>query len=79
LFIGDALGSQSPGWAKSEMEIGKSLDGLIKAAQGRVFIATFASNVGRVIQIIQSAIAHNRVVFVTGRSMLNIVDICSQL
>ncbi|MEI8009072.1 MAG: hypothetical protein WCI00_06975 [bacterium] len=42
-------------------------------------IATFATNIGRVIQIINSAIRYNRVVFLSGRSMINNVDICQQL
>ncbi|MEI7558894.1 MAG: hypothetical protein WCJ45_09290 [bacterium] len=42
-------------------------------------IATFATNIGRVIQIVNSAIRYNRVVFLSGRSMINNVDICQQL
>jgi ribonuclease J len=42
-------------------------------------IATFATNIGRVIQVINSAIKYNRVVFLSGRSMINNVDICQQL
>ena len=79
LYIGDSLGSDKPGWAKSEREIWATLDSTIRDAQGRVFVATFASNVGRVIQLINSAIKYNRVVFITGRSMLNNVEICQQL
>ncbi|MEI6118616.1 MAG: hypothetical protein WCP92_05325 [bacterium] len=44
-----------------------------------MIIATFATNIGRVIQIINSAIKYNRVVFLSGRSMINNVDICQQL
>jgi len=44
-----------------------------------MIIATFATNIGRVIQIINSAIRYNRVVFLSGRSMINNVDICQQL
>jgi ribonuclease J len=55
------------------------LEDQIKNIKGRIFIATFASNVGRVIQIINSAIKHNRVIFLSGRSMLNHVQICQEL
>lgn len=44
-----------------------------------MIVATFASNVGRVIQLIHSAIKYNRVVFLSGRSMVNNVEICQQL
>lgn len=79
LFIGDALNAHKTWWAKSEKEIGDSLDNLVKNATGRVFVATFASNVGRVIQVVNSALRHNRVVFISGRSMLNNVEICQEL
>ena len=42
-------------------------------------IATFATNIGRVIQIINSAIKYNKVVFLSGRSMINNIDICQEL
>ena len=51
----------------------------IKNTSGRIFIATFASNVGRVIQIVNSAIKHNRVVFVSGRSLVNNIQLCQEL
>ena len=79
LFIGDALGSQNAWWAKSEKSIGESLDGIIKDSKWRMIIATFASNVWRVIQIINSAVRYNRVVFLSWRSMLNNVEICQEL
>jgi ribonuclease J len=44
-----------------------------------MLIATFASNIGRIIQIVQSAIRYNKVVFLSGRSMVNNVEICQQL
>lgn len=79
LYIGDSLGSDRPGWSVSEKVIGKNLDDLIKNTQSRTIIATFASNVGRIIQIINSAIKYNKVVFLSGRSMLNNIEICQEL
>ncbi|MEY3197839.1 MAG: hypothetical protein RL023_566 [Candidatus Parcubacteria bacterium] len=52
---------------------------MIKDAPGRIIVATFASNVGRVIQLINSAIKYNRVVFLSGRSMENNVEICQEI
>ncbi|MFA5747669.1 MAG: ribonuclease J [Candidatus Absconditabacterales bacterium] len=79
LYIGDSLGSQHPGRAKSEKVIGETLDDLIKKTKSRMILATFATNVGRVIQIIKSAIKYNKVVFLSGRSMINNVEICQEL
>lgn len=79
LYIGDSLGSDRPGRSISEKVIGKNLDELIKNTQSRTIIATFASNVWRIIQIINSAIRYNKVVFLSWRSMLNNIEICQEL
>ncbi|USN55681.1 MAG: ribonuclease J [Candidatus Peribacteria bacterium] len=63
----------------SEKEIGDNLHDIIKNTNSRILVATFASNVGRVIQLVDSAIRSNRVVFLSGRSMINNVEICQQL
>jgi ribonuclease J len=55
LYIGDSLWSQKPWFAISEKVVGQNLEKVIKDAKGRLVIATFASNVWRVIQIIESA------------------------
>lgn len=79
LYIGDSLGADKPGWSISEKLIGKNLDELIKNTKSRVIIATFASNVGRIIQIINSAIKYDKIIFLSGRSMVNNVEICQEL
>lgn len=79
LYTWDSLGAQTPGRAKSEKLIWETVEAQIKATPWRIVIATFATNIGRVIQIINSAIKYNRVVFLSGRSMINNVDICQQL
>lgn len=79
LYIWDSLGSAKQGWAPSEKVIGENLARTIKDTEGRIIIATFASNVWRIIQLIQAAIRYNRVVFLSGRSMINNVEICQQL
>lgn len=79
LYTWDSLWAQTPGRAKSEKVIWETVDLEIKNTAGRMFIATFATNIGRVIQVINSAIKYNRVVFLSGRSMINNVDICQQL
>ncbi|MBU1627261.1 hypothetical protein KKB18_07830 [bacterium] len=79
LYIADSLGTNKAGWGLSEKVIGDHIDDIIKSTPARLFIATFASNIGRIIQIINSAIKYNRVVFLSGRSMVNNVEICQQL
>ncbi len=79
LYTWDSLWSQTPGRAKSEKTIWETVDSEIKNTSWRMIIATFATNIGRVIQIINSAIKYNRVVFLSWRSMINNVDICQQL
>lgn len=52
---------------------------MIKNAKGRLIISTFASNVGRVIQIIESAARHGKVVFLSGRSMIGYTEVAAEL
>ncbi len=79
LYIWDSLGSQKKGPTQSERTIGKTLDSIIEKCPGRIVVATFASNVWRVIQLINSSIKNDRVVYLSGRSMINNVEICQEL
>ncbi len=79
LYIGDSLGSQRPGFAISEKVIGQNLDKVIRDAKWRLVISTFASNVGRVIQIIESAARLGKVVFLSGRSMIGYTEVAAEL
>jgi ribonuclease J len=79
LYIWDSLWSNKKWRSLSEKVIGENLETIIKQAEGRLIIATFASNVGRIIQIIQSAMKYDKVVFLSGRSMINNVEICQHL
>ncbi len=79
LYIWDSLWANKKWRSVSEKQIGENLDELIQKTKNRMLIATFASNIGRIIQIVQSAIRYNKVVFLSGRSMVNNVEICQQL
>ncbi len=79
LYIGDSLGCQKQWRAISEKEVGHTIERIVKETDSRIIVATFASNVWRVIQLINSAIKYNRVVFLSGRSMINNVEICEHL
>jgi len=79
LYIWDSLWANKKWRSISEKEIWENLDELIQKTKTRMLIATFASNVWRIIQIVNSAIKANKVVFLSGRSMVNNIEICQQL
>lgn len=69
-----------PGFTLSEKSVGKTLDGLFQEHKNsRIIIATFASNVDRVQQIISTAENYGRKVVVDGRSMVNIISIAREI
>jgi len=76
----DSTNAERPGYTQSEKTVGKTFDHLFtEHASGRIIIATFASNVDRVQQIINSAYKFGRKVVVEGRSMVNVIDTASKL
>ncbi len=76
----DSTNAERPGFTQSEKTVGKTFDTLFEEHKSqRIFVATFASNVDRVQQIINTAYKFGRKVVVEGRSMVNIIDTASQL
>jgi len=76
----DSTNVEEPGTSMSERDVGESFDSLFtKAKDSRIIVATFSSHVNRVQQIINAAVSHGRHVAVTGRSMLNVYGIASEL
>ncbi|MCI6498544.1 ribonuclease J [Lachnospiraceae bacterium HCP1S3_C3] len=76
----DSTNVLRPGFTMSETTIGKTFDHIFaENVERRIIIATFASNVDRVQQIINSAYKYGRKVIVEGRSMVNIITIASEL
>ena len=76
----DSTNAERPGFTPSERTVGKTIDQLFQEhSDTRIIIATFASNVDRVQQIINSAYKHGRKVVVEGRSMVNIIATASEL
>lgn len=79
-LLSDSTNAERPGSTVSESNVGKSLHGLFgDAIQKRIIIATFASNIHRVQQIVNLAKEFNRKVAVSGRSMENVVAIAMEL
>ncbi len=79
LFLCDSTNAELPGVGPSESEVGPTLHRLIRGADGRVVVACFASNVERVQQIIDSAVALGRQVSFVGRSMVRNMGIAREL
>ncbi|OIN82427.1 ribonuclease J [Mycobacterium malmoense] len=79
LFLCDSTNSEIPGVGPSESEVGPTLHRLIRGAGGRVIVACFASNVDRVQQIIDAAVALGRRVSFVGRSMVRNMGIAREL
>ena len=79
LFLCDSTNAEIPGVGPSESEIGPNLHRLIRSAEGRVIVACFASNVARVQQIIDAAVALGRKVSFVGRSMVRNMGIARDL
>ena len=79
-LLAESTNANRPGYTRTERMISESLDSLFKKAeQYRIIIATFASNVNRVQQIIDCAEKHGRKVAFSGRSMINYMDVASKL
>ena len=79
LMMSDSTNAMKSSFTPSEREVGKSLESIIKKAEGRVIIASFASHIHRMQQICDAAVANGRKVVVTGRSMIQNTDIARQL
>jgi len=76
----DSTNAERPGFTMSERTVGKTFDNIFAEHKNtRIIIATFASNVDRVQQIINSAYKYGRKVVVEGRSMVSIITIASEL
>jgi len=71
LLFSDSTYADTVGYTPSERSISETLDRIMANAPGRVIVATFASLISRVQQVIDAATKHDRRVFITGRSMLD--------
>ncbi len=75
LYLGESTNIERPGYTMSETVVGETLEHLFSEnASRRIIIATFASNVHRLQQIIDIAVKFKRKVALSGRSMLNVAD-----
>lgn len=79
LLISDSTNVERPGYTMSERTVGDTFDNIFRGAKGRIIVASFASNIHRVQQIINSAFRYGRKVALVGRSMLNVVNTATKL
>lgn len=79
LLMADSTNIERKGQTISEKSIGKTLEKIISKAEGRVIVATFASNIHRMQQIVNASIEYNRKVAFSGRSMENISAVAMEL
>lgn len=79
LLLSESTNAERPGYTPSESLVGKHIEDAFHKAKQKVFIATFASNVHRLQQVVDAAQATNRKLALLGRSMVNVVRIASEL
>jgi ribonuclease J len=79
LFMVDSTNADVPGFTPLEREIGPVIDSVISKTRGKVVVASFASHVHRVQQVIEAAIANRRKVVFVGRSMVKNMKIAAEL
>ena len=79
LALSDSTNSAISDFSLSEKKVGQQINDIMKNVKGRFIVASFASNLFRVSQILEAAVANGKKVAVFGRSMENVVDIGQQL
>ena len=79
VLLADSTNVERPGYTMSEKTVGDTFNDIFLKAPQRIIVATFASNVHRVQQVIDAAELYNRKVVVSGRSMINTVNVARDL
>ncbi|MFW6306489.1 MAG: ribonuclease J, partial [Bacillota bacterium] len=78
-LFSDSTNVEREGFTLSEKVVGNTIDEIFRGARERIILATFASNIHRIQQVINAALKYNRKVAFTGRSMINNVEIARNL
>lgn len=78
-LLSDSTNAGSPGYTMSESRVGDMFESYFKKADGRIIVATFASNIHRLQQVVSASKRYGRKVCLTGRSMLKIAKIAKDL
>lgn len=75
LLLSDSTNALVPGFSTSESDVDEALSDIFRSCKGRIILATFASNIYRLVHIIDTCIKNGRKVAVFGRSMVNSIEI----
>ena len=78
-YFGDSTNSERPGYVPSERIVGDTFNQIFEETEGRIIVASFASHIHRIQQVVEAAKKHERLVGVTGRSMIRNVQIARDL
>jgi ribonuclease J len=79
LLMSDSTNAERPGYTGSENVLNEALSETFSTAKGRIFVATFASNINRIQQVLDAAAKYNRKIVVSGRTMLKNIEIARSL
>ncbi len=79
LMMADSTNAERKGYTASERTVGITLENIFRGSEARILIATFSSNVHRVQRIIDTAVMFGRKVAISGRSMVNVVNLAIEL
>ncbi|HEY1405305.1 MAG TPA: ribonuclease J, partial [Spirochaetota bacterium] len=79
LLLSDSTNAEVPGYTGSENTVNDALAETFSSAKGRIFVATFASNINRIQQVLDAAQKYNRKVVVSGRTMQKNIEIARSL
>lgn len=79
LMLADSTNAERPGFTKSEKLVGETLESIFRDHDTRIIVATFSSNVHRVQKIVDAAVKYNRKIAISGRSMVNVVKLATEL
>ncbi|PIR96421.1 MAG: ribonuclease J [Candidatus Doudnabacteria bacterium CG10_big_fil_rev_8_21_14_0_10_42_18] len=79
LLMSDSTNATKPGYCMSERELGQTINRLFSDLKGRIIFASFSTNISRVQQVFNSAAKFNKKVVVTGRSLVNNIEIALSL
>jgi ribonuclease J len=74
-LLSDSTNALKTGYCQSEKELGKTIDSIFADAKGRIIFASFSSLISRIQQVLDISAKYNRKVVVTGRSMVNNIEI----
>ena len=78
LLLADSTNAELEGYTPSETNIRAGVEEVFDKAPGRIIVSTFSSNINRIQQVIEVAVAHKRKICILGRSMINVVGIARE-